>query len=150
MQSLKLLFTLTLITQLVGCATSNQAMGSFTQSKISPTEAKITFAGNGFNSRQAVSKSILYHCAKVTLQNGYQYFVITDSKLVPSANLYGNYNYYGNYNNMPGLAYDNFQSQEVLAQKYNTTVVIKMFNASNPLQIVNGYDANQLVKSGGQ
>ena len=50
----------------------------FTTQQIESNRFRISFKGNAATSRQRVDTYMLYRCAEVTLQNGYDYFVVVN------------------------------------------------------------------------
>ncbi len=58
-------------------AASEQGEGYTTQ-RIENNRFRISFRGNSVTSRQTVDTYMLYRCAEVTLENGYDYFVIVN------------------------------------------------------------------------
>lgn len=67
---------------LVGCATSYQPKGltgGFSEIQIAKGTYQITFEGNGFTDKRKTIDFTLLRSAEITLENGYRYFVITDS-----------------------------------------------------------------------
>lgn len=67
-----------------GCATATpyQPAGAsgdgYAEQKLENNRYKVTFAGNSSTSRQTVETYLLYRAAEITLQNGYDYFVMAD------------------------------------------------------------------------
>jgi hypothetical protein len=76
--------TILLSLLLVGCATTYQEEGffsnGFTDSKIADDTFIITFRANEFTSEEDVLAFALHRSADVTLHSGYRYFVIHDEK----------------------------------------------------------------------
>src|SRR5579863_1607631 len=63
-----------------GCATPYQQhgfRGGYTEARIAQDTALVSFKGNGFTSKERVQLYLLYRCAEVTKQYGYDYFIIT-------------------------------------------------------------------------
>lgn len=50
----------------------------YTSQRIENNRFRISFRGNSLTSRQTVDTYMLYRCAEVTLENGYDYFVIVN------------------------------------------------------------------------
>ncbi|UVO49555.1 hypothetical protein M0208_03145 [Sphingomonas sp. SUN019] len=70
-----------------GCATPTTyrpATGSgfsrtgYTDIRIEPNRYRVTFAGNTITDRDIVERYLLFRAAELTLQNGYDYFVMVD------------------------------------------------------------------------
>jgi hypothetical protein len=65
---------------LAGCATSYRPegfTGGYSDFLIAPDEATITFCGNGYTAPLRVGEMAALHCADVTLQHGFRYFIVT-------------------------------------------------------------------------
>jgi hypothetical protein len=63
-----------------GCATKYQKdgfSGGYSETKLDEKSFQVLFAGNGNTSREKVTDFALLRSAEVTLENGFQYFVIT-------------------------------------------------------------------------
>lgn len=68
---------------LTGCATpykSNGIMGGFSETQLSENVFKVSFRGNGYTSMERAEDFVLFRCAELSKQNGYNYFVIVDEK----------------------------------------------------------------------
>ncbi|MCY4362884.1 MAG: hypothetical protein OXE42_11985 [Gammaproteobacteria bacterium] len=67
---------------LAGCATSYQPKGltgGFSEIQIAEGTYQITFEGNAYTDKRKTIDFTLLRSAEITLENGYRYFVITDS-----------------------------------------------------------------------
>lgn len=70
---------------LAACATStpyqpaDKSGYGFSEQRIEETKYRITFRGNSSTSREAVENGILYRAAELTVQSGYDYFVVLES-----------------------------------------------------------------------
>ena len=68
---------------LAGCVTATPyqpaAKGlGYAEQRLETNRYKVTFAGNSSTPRETVETYLLYRAAEVTLQNGYDYFVLVD------------------------------------------------------------------------
>jgi hypothetical protein len=64
---------------LIGCATSygpEQITGGFKQEQLKPDRWRVTFAANGYTTRETAQTYWLYRCAELTREQGYDAFVI--------------------------------------------------------------------------
>ena len=62
-----------------GCATPYQRdglTGGFTNERTSDTTYRVRFKGNNYTTREKVERSLLYRCAELTEQLGYQHFIV--------------------------------------------------------------------------
>lgn len=77
--------TTSLALALAACATATpyqpagSSNGGYAEQRLESNRYKITFAGNSITPRQTVENYLLYRSAEVTLQNGYDYFVLADN-----------------------------------------------------------------------
>ena len=68
---------------LAGCATTyhpNSFTGGYSESRLAPNVAMVSFRGNGFTSAIPVEKMALLRAAEFTSQSGYRFFIITGSE----------------------------------------------------------------------
>lgn len=72
---------------LASCATAttyHPATGSgfsrtgFSDVQIEPNRFRVSFAGNSYTSRETVERYLLYRAAELTLDQGYDYFIVSD------------------------------------------------------------------------
>jgi hypothetical protein len=70
----------------------------YSDQRIEPNRFRLTFRGNSATDREQVENYLLYRAAELTLQNGYDYFVIvtraTDAKSTLQGYGYGRYPYH--------------------------------------------------------
>jgi hypothetical protein len=72
----------------------------FTQQRIEDNRYRIVFTGNSLTPRPVVEDYMLYRAAEITLQSGYDYFVVADKQTDKSTRYFGTYTdtgfpYYG-------------------------------------------------------
>jgi hypothetical protein len=70
-----------LLIPLAGCATAYQReniTGGYSDFRLDETTYRVRFKGNNYTSRDQVERFLLYRCAEVTAQRGYDYFVLVD------------------------------------------------------------------------
>ncbi|GAA0282676.1 hypothetical protein GCM10009127_25100 [Alteraurantiacibacter aestuarii] len=81
------LAALLLATTVTGCMTPTpyqpdvrgQAVtGGYSEQRITENRFRVTFSGNSLTSRDRVEGYLLYRAAELTVQNGYDYFIIID------------------------------------------------------------------------
>ena len=68
---------------LASCATSYQRQGftgGFDETQLGPNLYRVSFKGNGFTSADRASDLALLRCAELTLQSGFRYFAVVDSR----------------------------------------------------------------------
>lgn len=76
---------------LAGCATpvtpyqpasaANPVAGGYSDTRIAADRYLVTFSGNSFTSRERVEAALLYRAAELTVQQGYDWFVIHDREM---------------------------------------------------------------------
>jgi len=67
----------------ISCSTKYQSvgfMGGFSETQLSNDIFNVSFKGNGYTSREKVSDFALLRSGELTLNNGYQYFIILNSE----------------------------------------------------------------------
>lgn len=66
-----------------GCATKYQAeglSGGYSDTRLGKNIFNVSFNGNGYTSRERTADFVLLRSAELCLQNGFKYFIITNSK----------------------------------------------------------------------
>ncbi|MBB4658022.1 CC0125/CC1285 family lipoprotein [Parvularcula dongshanensis] len=151
---------------LAGCATSTpytSAEGSrsgygFTDQKIEDDRYRITFRGNSLTGRDTVENYLLYRAAELTLQNGYDYFVVVKDDTEKQTNYTsvgtgaygpGAYSYYGFGRPFPyyGFGYpwgpsNDFDLRE--RNRYTAIAYVKFGRGEKPADTIAAYDAAQV------
>jgi len=67
---------------LAGCATAYQhekITGGYTDFSLAETTYRVRFKGNNYTPRDKVEQFLLYRCAELTDQLGYDHFILVDS-----------------------------------------------------------------------
>jgi hypothetical protein len=67
---------------LAGCATAyrpENITGGYSDFRVEDTTYRVRFKGNNYTSRDKVEQFLLYRCAEVTAQLGYDHFVLVSS-----------------------------------------------------------------------
>jgi hypothetical protein len=145
---------------LVGCATAYQPSGlggGFTDSQIDANTFRVAFRGNGYTPRETVENYLLLRCAELTVERGFDHFVVlgsdTEGKAgsfttpgtyrsttTGSATAYGNYAY--------GRAYTRgtyTPGQTFHFTKYGATATIKTFMGPKPADAGSAFDAREVL-----
>lgn len=84
---LRLGWLITLVVALTSCGTSYQPVGEYggiphggyKSTRINANTFIVSFTGNSSTPKRTVDSYMLYRCARVTMENGYDYFVITST-----------------------------------------------------------------------
>jgi hypothetical protein len=103
---MRFIYILSLALVLSSCATAYQkegATGGYTETQLDTNVFQVTFSGNGYTARQRATDFALLRSAELTLENGYNYFVIIDanqysknSSYTTPTTTYGSATAYGN------------------------------------------------------
>jgi hypothetical protein len=67
----------------IGCSTKYQPVGfsgGFSETRLGDDTFNVSFRGNGYTSREKASDFALLRSAELTLDGGYQYFIILNSE----------------------------------------------------------------------
>jgi hypothetical protein len=139
----------------VGCATPFQQKGfrgGYADARVAHDTVLVSFKGNGFTSKERVQLYLLYRCAQVTQQYGYDYFIVTNGGTEGSTGYITNYtantnaSAYGTGNAAFGSASTFGSGSTVPVHKYATDALIKMFKGQKPVDDPNAYDANETLQ----
>jgi hypothetical protein len=109
---------------LTSCATAYQPdgiAGGYSDQRLDGNTAQVSFRGNRFNSPEMLQSYLLRRCADITLENGYNYFVLTRG----ITNMYG----------------------EKGETEYSASTTIQMFKGAKPESDAHAYDAAAVVRS---
>ena len=147
---------------------ANFPHGGYDDIRINANTAIVNFDGNRYTSQQKMRAFVLYRSAQVTLNNGYDYFVVTSNSDCPvNTNLQTSDNYH-NYVTNPPKAYRAFYTTSTIKsvsqshtattdylkpdqpckpspQRYGVTSVIKMFQGKIPNVVPNAYYATDVI-----
>jgi hypothetical protein len=144
------------------CATPYQSRGvrgGYSEARLDATTYRVTFKGNAYTNRESVENYLHYRCAEVTLEAGFDYFVLLDaneeerhgSYTTPSeVNSYttGSATYVGG-----GTAYGQATTtttvhpgQTYTWTKHGATALIKVFHGQKPQDAKRAYDAREVVQ----
>lgn len=69
----------------------------YTDTRIEPNRYRVTFAGNTVTDRDVVERYLLFRAAQLTLENGYDYFVMADRDTDRQARTYSSPGYGGGF-----------------------------------------------------
>ncbi len=139
----------------IGCATRYQQRGfrgGYTSTRVGSDTVLVSFKGNGYTSKERVKLYLLYRCAEVTRQYGYDYFIVssgdTEAKTAYvssySANTTGSA--YATENYAFGSAQTFGSGSTIPIHKYGTEAMIKMFKGQKPSNDPNAYDAQETLR----
>ena len=157
MRTVKKFVTVLLAILLTACATpygKYGIAGGYTDSRIDENTFSISVDTNGFTSQQTTSMHGLYRAAELTVENGFDYFVIIGGSngatsmamVIPGAstsnttvNVSGSTAY--------GRTTTTTAPTTVVPMAFpNSTLTIKSFKGSKPDGVSNAYDARAVMK----
>jgi len=145
-----------------GPATSERGYG-FTDTRIESNRYRITFRGNSLTPRETVENSLLYRAAELTVDQGFDYFVVVENdteanKTYSSTSepaFFGRYGYgypfYRPYYGFPYYAYgwgwghpfaDSY-TREIT--RYSAVAFIAMYKGEKPADNAQAFDAREVM-----
>jgi hypothetical protein len=149
-------------------AASDRGYG-FSEQQIEQGRYRITFRGNSSTARETVENSLLYRAAELTVQGGYDYFVVVENDTESRTNysststypgsyspFYGRYGYghgyYGSSYAFPyyaygfgwGYPYDGF-TREIT--RYSAVAFIAMYRGEKPEDDTRAFSAREVIKN---
>lgn len=145
---------------LSSCATPYKAdgnLGGFGETQLDDNVFSVYFRGNAFIEQRNVKTYLLYRCAELTLEKGYDYFVIVGADteatrgaiVTPgsySSTTTGHATAYGN--SAYGSAYSSgtyMPAQATPYTKYTSEATIKLFKGVKPHSLASSYQAKKLM-----
>jgi hypothetical protein len=143
------------------CSTPYQQQGfrgGYSDARIAQDTVLVSFKGNGHTSKERVQLFLLYRCAQVTKQYGYDYFIVSDggtddkTSFVNTSSTYNSTttaSAFGGGNTAFGSSHT-FGSispgQTIPIHKYAGDALIKMYKGQKPSNDPNAYDAEETIK----
>lgn len=153
---------------LAGCATSTPygpASGDnpygFSDQRIEDNRYRIVFRGNSSTTREAVETFLLYRAAELTVESGFDYFIVSEQdteankrySASPNPAFFGRYYYgYGPYCcAFPyyaygwgwGSPYSGYEAREIT--RYTAIAFITMHKGSKPADDPQAFDARSVI-----
>jgi hypothetical protein len=129
-------FSLLVVASLLGCVGptlygpgSQSTRGGYEDSKLQDDQFNVAFNANGFTSPVRAKNYFLFRCAEITVQNGYDFFVIVSGDAIVNYAVLGS-----------GAG-----AQTVSKPQYSGT--IKLGKGIRPSENLNAYDARQIMKN---
>lgn len=135
---------------LAGCATVTpyQPMKNgqgYGDQRIENNRYRINFAGNSTTPRETVENYLLFRAAELTLQQGYDYFVMSGSdtekqtRYQQTVSAVGGYGWYSRYYGLGTGVSTAYPVNEYQAQAYVT-----MYKGKRPAESADAFDARQV------
>ena len=143
------------------CATPYQSRGvtgGYSDVQIDSNTFNVEFRGNGHTPRQQVEMYLLYRCAQITDQNGYDYFIMVDKDTEVkqgSVNTPGSFNSYSTGsatiygNSVQGSSVTNgtySPGQTIHYRKYHASTMIKVFKGEKPKDNPLAFNAKEIIQ----
>lgn len=132
----------------------------FSEQRINADRYRVTFRGNSYTSRETVENYLLYRAAEVTLEHGFDYFVITEgdteanSSYTTTTSAFGaGYGYgYPYYRPFPyyawgwgwGYPYDSTTRE---TKRYTAVAYVSMSKGEKPADDATAYNAREVVQN---
>ncbi|MBI1365509.1 MAG: hypothetical protein GC153_06080 [Alphaproteobacteria bacterium] len=153
---------------LAACATStpyqpaSQGRGyGFSEQQIESNRYRITFRGNSSTTREMVENSLLYRAAELTVQNGFDYFIVQERNTEANKSysttaepaFFGHYGfgYPGYYYAFPYYAYGwgwaPYNSYTREFTRYSAVAYIVMMKGDKPQDNPQAFDARSVMKN---
>ena len=167
--SIRLLAAACAALALAACATSTPyqpAQGGrgygFSEQRIEENRYRITFRGNSSTTREMVENSLLYRAAELTLQNGYDHFIVVENDTEARTSysttsdpaFFGRYafGYPGYYYAFPyyaygfgwGYPYDSY-TREIT--RYSAVAFVTMHKGAKPSDNPQAFEAREVVEN---
>lgn len=157
------LFILGAVAVLASCATSTpyQPAGEtgeygFSEQKIEDNRFRISFRGNSLTTREQVETFLLYRAAQVTLEQGYDHFIVVKDDTERETTLSGSapaFAYYGRGRPFPyygfGYRFDPFYNDFDVRERnrYTAIAYIVLGRGKKPENETTAYDARQVIEN---
>jgi hypothetical protein len=137
----------------ISCSTPYQPdglTGGYSDNRIDSDTTSVEFRGNGYTSKRKVEMYLLYRCAEVTRDTGYDYFIA----LNPSTEAkQGSFSTPGSFNSVTsfsrGLAVTRasyFPGQTITFTSYGATTLIRMGRGQKPKENVAAFNAREVIE----
>lgn len=166
---LRVIFAAAVTLLLAACATSTPygpASGNnpygFSDQKIEDGRYRIVFRGNSSTTRESVETFLLYRAAELTVENGFDYFVVSEQdteankrySTSPNPAFYGRYYYgYGPYCcafpyyaygfGWGGAGYGDYSTREYT--RYTAIAFVSMHKGQKPADNPEAFDARSVI-----
>ena len=99
------------------CAGFGMCRGGYSETQLDENTFRVSFQGNGKTPRVTTQRYLVYRCAELTRNLGYDYFVFIN------------------------------ENTEAVGDKYRANAVIKVFRGDKPLDNSSAYKARDVLKN---
>jgi len=140
----------------LACATPYQPQGftgGFSEARLDANTVRVSFRGNGYTQRERVENFLHYRCAELTLDSGFDYFIIVDATGDSRQGAYTTSGYYSGSTSVSTYGNNTYAhsqgtytpGQTYTWTKHGASAVIKMFNGEKPDDL-HAYKASEAVQ----
>ncbi|MBU6371130.1 MAG: hypothetical protein KJS97_00260 [Alphaproteobacteria bacterium] len=131
----------------------------YAESRIESNRYSLSFSGNTLTERDAVETNLLYRAAELTVQNGYDYFVVVNRAVDPKRQLYttpsparyGFAPYWNYYSPRWGWRplYDPFWTTDTISEvtRYTANAEVVLYKGRKPAEDPNAFDARDVISN---
>ena len=154
MRTHELMLGLTLLVLIVGCGQPTPYQPAtdgygYREQQIEDNRYRVSFAGNDLTARETVQNYLLYRAAELTLDEGYDYFVVVDRDLDRSTTYWGTADslgagYLTRWDRYGGMGLSTYSAEPI--ERYTAYADIVMFQGKKPADDVDAYDAHSVVR----
>ena len=123
----------------------------YSDQKIEDNRYRVTFTGNSVTPKETVENYLLYRAAEITLDNGYDYFVMVDQgteaqteyrqEFVQPGGFGGAYYWY------PRSYYPTTYGTTFVTNEYEAKAEIVLFKGAKPSENLRAYDAKSVKQN---
>ena len=136
----------------ISCSTPYQPdglSGGYADNRIDSNTTSVEFRGNGYTSQRQVEMYLLYRCAEVTRDAGYEYFIA----LNPSTESKRPFSTPARISSVPSFSGDlagtrasYFPDQTIKFTSYGATTLIKMGRGQKPKENFAAFNAREVIE----
>ncbi len=131
----------------------------FSDQRIEQNRYRITFRGNSSTSRETVENALLYRAAELTVQRGFDYFLVVENdteadrsyRSTTTPAYYGRYGYgYPPYRGFPYYAYgfgwgEPYDTYTREVTRYSAVAFVTMHSGPKPANNPQAFDAREVI-----
>lgn len=139
---------------LTACATATpyqplQNGYGYTDQQLEKNRYRVTFVGNSETPRRTVENYLLYRAARITINHGYDYFVIVNQNTERFTHYINTYQGAGGYYAYNPFFFEPFFSTlgtSYPVNHYHAYATIVLYHGSKPSGNIHAYDARQIIE----
>ncbi len=134
-----------------GCATAYGPMGysgGYKDAQLNADVYRVEFRGNGYTSRETVELYLHYRCAELTVQSGYDWFVLLSGGSDARAGSYTAPGHYTGQTSATGGSTGTYTpGTSYTWTKYGATAMMRVFKGKKPNDaFVAAFDAHEVLR----